>query len=326
MAIHVFGSCVTSSIVARTYAAPALPPTRQKKPSPPQDLGFLLNLDPRSSDDRKRYDDSAVLAAIRRDPNAAKAAYLFEAYGHRTLSPLAMAVALGASREVVQELCDANPEAFLYPSSGGFTPLHFACRFEAPTNVVELLLEKCPSAVKNKSNSLWTPLHWACCYGSSLGLVALLAKYYPEAVGMRDVFGITPIMLARQSNASQEVTTLLETLRDLLYLDPKPSDDEVMAMLRNSCQVWSVAAATLHLRTGVVPRMGIDSVTMPTLMARVGQEGRVQTMFEIVRESMVIFEGAGTLGHAQQINDDARTGTNRSVPGRVAVVTLTTYR
>lgn len=218
------------------------------------DLSPLLNLNPYSHVDRLEYRDDAVRETVRANPNAAKRKSRFT-FGKNY--PLTMAVSLGASLDVVQLLCDACPSA-LQEGDGwfGWTPLHLAVYWSAPSEVVTLLVERSPAIMDSKDKN-----------------------------------DRTPIDLAREYGASPEIQTLLGTLHDLFYLDP--SDEEVLKMLLESNgEMWnSRTGPILHLRTAIVNGMGLTSALMPTLLGRVGQASRVQTMFAILREAMSLFNG-----------------------------------
>lgn len=266
--------------------------------SPPKKLFFLLDLYPYVAKDRARYDDDAVRESIRRAPNAAKVKCSFTAFYGDFLYPLPVAIALGASPETVQLLCDAHPEAIHETDNFGWTPLHFACRYPkggAQFDVVLLLLEKDPSAISTKDVDGFTPLHWACFNGAPAEVVGILAERCPAAMDIKNKRGNSPLMLARAYNrihkTSQDVSRLLETLHTLLCLHP--SDEEVLAMLRQSNgEKWSSCTSPiLRHRPSIVQMIGIHFALMPALLGKVGQDGRLETMFQIVRESMGLFGG-----------------------------------
>lgn len=268
---------------------------REEDQEPPSArmLVALLDLHPYNDEDRAKYDDAAVLNEIRRVPELAKKRHEFTKFGSRY--PLTMAVCLGASLEVVKLLCELSPpQAFREKNRlKGYTLLHYACKTRTSFEVTELLVNCYPSAVEMKSNKGWTPLHLASHGGGILEVVRFLAERFPAAMNMKTNYGQTPLMLAEEgNNESLDVVTLLKTLHALLCL--RTSHEEVEAMLRESDGKgkWRTRVAPiLRWRTAVLHKMGIHPSLMPTILERVGEEGRMETMFNILRDSMFLFEG-----------------------------------
>ena len=172
-------------------------------------LQALLDLELVS--ERHKYDNDAVRMILERRPRAASALYQFRAFGGRHVYPLLVAIALGASADVVELLWDAYPPAD-DPGEGhplgGWTPLIIALHYDASIDVVQLLLRRFPVALQRRDALGGLPLHYACSRATT-EVVRLLAESCPEAMRKKDFRGMTPLHHACTSRASLDVVRLL---------------------------------------------------------------------------------------------------------------------
>lgn len=278
-----------------------------------EELFRLLNLDPDEEGDRLKYDDDAVIEAVRRDPNAAARKYEFAVYDGYEFYPLVMVVSLGGSLNAVRLMYEACPEVVenttrqrytrrrslgqAHPNQArnGWTPLHFACRYKASFKVMQFLADGYHLAIEGKNNLGCTPLHLACINGVTSEVAWMLVERCPSSIGIKDLRQRTALMYAETVDAHLDVISLLTTLHTLLCR--RPSNAEVLLMLMEwRGEMWSSQVAPiLHWRSSVVHGMDVSPVLMPSLLARVGREGRVQTVFQIIRETMDLCEHAGTV-------------------------------
>lgn len=175
---------------------------------PPQDpaLFHLLDCRLRSSKVGKdrwnpAEDDDILHTIIKRNPLSASTKYPFDSVCILgSVRPIYAAVALGASADVVELLCDACPAALLDRSACGWAPLHVACSFGAPLEVVELLAERCPGALAARDIKKQTPLHAACESQALPDVIEYLVRMRPEALSetacSSGVYGQTPLHIA----------------------------------------------------------------------------------------------------------------------------------
>jgi len=116
--------------------------------------------------------------------------------------PLHIATERGMSQEILDYLCNAQPQALRYADQDGNYPLHYAAMYSC-SNTLRLFVEAFPDASRfpNERNRL--PLHLMCtrffedeesCISSQD--LKLLIKAYPEALRTSDRSGRMPLHLA----------------------------------------------------------------------------------------------------------------------------------
>jgi len=77
-------------------------------------------------------------------------------------------------------------------------PLFEVCRNKPPLEVVQELILAFPKALRCKDDSTgFLPLHIACRCGASKEVISHLLESYPDAICTKDVYGRTPIDIAR---------------------------------------------------------------------------------------------------------------------------------
>ncbi len=200
---------ITTSLRRRTTRS-----TSDKK------IYHLLNYDPSSGEDRRRYNNnSSVLKAIRSDPSSTKIKYAFTSRSkclrHITfterLYPLFQAVGLPVSIDVVKKLHNLNPEAITQRSTTQVTVLHHACCFGADYKIIKYLIKQYPEACSIKKKHLYTPLY--CSLESnfcSVKLAKLFVKANSGVLYMRTKLNETPKDIAirkmRDQNRPDVVT------------------------------------------------------------------------------------------------------------------------
>jgi ankyrin repeat protein len=118
-------------------------------------------------------------------------------------TPLHKACTNGISRQALEVLIDAFPEALSMRDSVGFTPLHRACcrrpRSQGPdrSDVILLLLDRFnPVNVGSTTNNVFTPLFLACLYGVHIKGIRRLIRMDPKRVRLRNFLGATPLHAA----------------------------------------------------------------------------------------------------------------------------------
>lgn len=221
------------------------------KKSTKKDFYTLLDLHPSIPGERARYDNDAVRDVVKHNPVLAMEEYQFRGVG--SARPLAVAIGLGASLDVVELMLSACPKALKETVSGrrsvlhyacvhrtspsvvsllvenypralyerdcfGQTPLHAACKNGAELGVVQVLLEKHTSALSVSDNTDSTPLHWACKYRAPLEVVKVLIEGYPLSLQKKDRHGNTPLMLAEEELGRRSEGALPEVVSVLTAL------------------------------------------------------------------------------------------------------------
>ena len=96
--------------------------------------------------------------------------------------PLHCACRKNAIPQVIQLLCEAQPDACLAADSLGRLPLHYALSNGADPSVIAILMNCRPDAARGLDQRGWTPLHVACSMGASVEVVKSILDAYPEAV------------------------------------------------------------------------------------------------------------------------------------------------
>ena len=151
---------------------------------------------------------------IKRNPRSAETKYPFDSVCRLgSVRPIYAAVALGASADVVELLCDACPAALLDRSACSWTPLHAACVHGASLGVVKLLTERCPGALAERDIKKQTPLHSACESQAQPDVIDHLVRMRPEALSetacSSGVYGQNALHIACQYAAPFESVKLL---------------------------------------------------------------------------------------------------------------------
>jgi ankyrin repeat protein len=100
-------------------------------------------------------------------------------------------------------------------NSEGKTALHIACQCGVHINIIEELLRAYSVAASEIDNIGRTPLHLACKMGADANLLVVkrLIKVRPDTLGIRDKDGQTPLDVALNVGASQEVIDALKMPR-----------------------------------------------------------------------------------------------------------------
>lgn len=128
--------------------------------------------------------------------------------------PLHIACLRKAEPLVVWSLVLQYPQGAGMPDRNGRLPIHFACNNNAPVFVIRSLLRACPGSARAFDNvDGWLPLHVACDAGASPDCIAELLNVYPESAVLQTKKGNTPqSLLDRTKNEhSEEIIDLLET-------------------------------------------------------------------------------------------------------------------
>lgn len=204
-------------------------------------------------------------------------------------TPLHVACEYDAPAETIKALISAFPAALEIKDACLNTPLHCATTSDAPVEILKTLVDGCPNALHTKDSRARTPLHIAVGNLAPLEKLRLLAEGFPGALNERDSLGKTPLRVAREKEAPKEALTLLETLNAILCQNI--SDEKVAEMLGQlGGQPWSCGVAPLlDSRPGIVHRLSCHLSVMPLFLARIGQECRMETMLNIIKQGTGIF-------------------------------------
>lgn len=173
-----------------------------------EDFIPMIDLIPSMAEEKERYDDRAVLELVTRYPIVARQRHLFRC-GVGEVCPFSVAVALGASLDVVERLADACPQALEEKISGRRTPLHYACSMGVSVDVITYLIERYPSALSETDCFGQIPLHIACAHDADAGVIKALLRAFPLSARAKDNKLLTPLHSACKSRASRNVVTLL---------------------------------------------------------------------------------------------------------------------
>lgn len=175
----------------------------------------VLNLNPKnkkSEDGEVEYDeehDEWVLENFQKKPSKAKKKAYYS-YPAEKLFPLTMATGLGASKDVVELIYNANPKAIESVDKKGNTVLHWACRYKAKTEVIMMLIDWWPDALEVENEDGQTPLMLALeITDVPFEIIQFMVGKYPEAVGIQDRFDRTTVQVACSNKASIRVVELL---------------------------------------------------------------------------------------------------------------------
>ena len=144
--------------------------------------------------------------------------------------PLHVAVASGASLEVLETLLEAHPDGVREADGEGLLPLHLALEHSAPDETVLGLLRAWPEACTIRDgDSAALPLHIAVQSHASARLLRALLAAHPEAVRLGDGDGTLPLHMALEHQARQETwgwgwgeTPSLDPRRALPRPEPQP--------------------------------------------------------------------------------------------------------
>lgn len=183
-----------------------------KEPNRDEDLHRLLNLKPWDEEERRRFDEKAVVDLLRRNPGAAGATYTFKSHNRGTVHryPLCRLVRLGASFKTVRLCHRSHPAALTERTERRGTVLHEACKSRrVDAAVVRYLFRRDPAAAEITNKHAFTPLHCACSYGANAEVVRLLVGWYPAALTMTNKLGETPHMAAVNNGAAADVMEAL---------------------------------------------------------------------------------------------------------------------
>jgi ankyrin repeat protein len=128
--------------------------------------------------------------------------------------PIHLAVVKGASDAVVQQLCNARPQALQVADEEGNHPVHYAAMY-GTSSTLRLIVQAYPEACRVLNRRDRFPLHLVCarCFDADailIGDLEIVIDAHPEAVEMCDRFGSMPLHLASQ--VQQPQWELLETL------------------------------------------------------------------------------------------------------------------
>ena len=148
-----------------------------------------------------RHDES-MRAIVQAKPKSCTFKYPFDRSDRfGSVRPIYAALALGASADVVELLCDACPASLMDRSACGWTALHTACAHGASLEVVQLLTHKCPSALAERDIKKQTPLHAACeSVRADPSVIEYLVRMRPESLRetacSSGVYGQLPLHIA----------------------------------------------------------------------------------------------------------------------------------
>jgi ankyrin repeat protein len=128
--------------------------------------------------------------------------------------PIHLAVVKGASHTVIQQLCNARPQALQVADEEGNHPVHYAAMYGS-SSILRLIVQAYPEACRVLNGRDRFPLHLVCarCFDAdaiSPGDLDFNIDAHPNAVEVCDRFGRMPLHLA--SEVQQPQRELLETL------------------------------------------------------------------------------------------------------------------
>lgn len=113
------------------------------------------------------------------------------------------------------------------------------------------------------------------------------ARVIADAIKSNTTMNFTTLDI-NNNNISSSVCDRIEEQLDI-------NRDWVTLVGWSGAGTWTrEVAPILHRRTLFVHKLNVDIPSMPTLMGNVGEEGRVETMFGIIRGAMPIFKATCT--------------------------------
>jgi ankyrin repeat protein len=135
--------------------------------------------------------------------------------------PLHISIMKGASVDIVQYLCQAQPQALKEVDIDGNLPVHHAANYSSPA--LKFVIEAHPEACQVANRKDRFPLHLLCAATSSWGGDCLESetavrdlqvcfKAYPKAIQLADRYGRLPLHLTCQAGAAHPSWDTLEFL------------------------------------------------------------------------------------------------------------------
>eukprot|EP00567_Pseudictyota_dubia_P017362 CAMPEP_0197445794 /NCGR_PEP_ID=MMETSP1175-20131217/10924_1 /TAXON_ID=1003142 /ORGANISM="Triceratium dubium, Strain CCMP147" /LENGTH=267 /DNA_ID=CAMNT_0042976811 /DNA_START=320 /DNA_END=1123 /DNA_ORIENTATION=+ len=236
---------------------------------------------------RDTLDEDAIGRAIARNPQNARRTHRFSVpntHSEGEAHPLFMAVAVGASLDLVKTLYEAYPKA-IEVTTAGMTPLHCALisndwrsrpdnrgEEELLLEMVGFLIEEYPQALTIRTSiGRNTPLHFACTSCAPFEILRLLAEKYPGAVNARNNKRLTPLDIVFR-NIHRYPVEVSDMLRWTYYLNApglKLGKRSILFLLKNPLFSRSF--------------LGIGDGAVPQLLFRIGKDCDLETMQQAVK-------------------------------------------
>lgn len=129
--------------------------------------------------------------------------------------PLHIALAHGASMDVVKLLVEKAPEVLTEKNGNGMCPLSVAISFRAKPHVIKYLLRQKKRCITFHDHKMNLPLHLACIYGCPIDVIRLLCRVYPKATEQENFDGRTALDIAVRSFMSND--QVVDFLQEITY-------------------------------------------------------------------------------------------------------------
>jgi len=112
------------------------------------------------------------------------------------------------SLEILQFMLDADPTLPRVTTGEGYLPIHLAVDGMS-TAFCKALIKAYPESARMRTDDGRLPIHEACCYGDS-DTVQYLLEIYPESINTQNNEGWSPIHLAAQFGRAKTIELLLK--------------------------------------------------------------------------------------------------------------------
>ena len=181
------------------------------------------------------------------------------------MAPIHFASARNPNLDIIQSICETQPDCLVLQDKLGWTALHHTCSLPDCGEIVAYLLEVNPGLAKIKTKKEDTALHKAASANTSTQVVQNLVDLYPPAILERNDYGFTPLhVLCRAEqpsvdliriigDANQDVLNMTTNANEfpinLVCLRPRVSIDAVRYFLEKSDVEMSFA----NPKTGNTP-------------------------------------------------------------------------
>jgi len=142
-----------------------------------------------------------IIAMCKEMNNHFKIENLKNARGDTPLHYAAINSHLEVFSMVTSRIQNINPRNF-----DGYTPLHFAAG-HGLLSVCQYIIDRVPDKNPMTCDKIWTPLHLSAANGQTAAC-QLLVKYNQRDVHLEDIYGDTPLSLARKFGYGQTARVL----------------------------------------------------------------------------------------------------------------------
>ena len=163
--------------------------------------------------------------------------------------PLHVSIITGAPVDIVQYLCQAQPQALKEIDVDGNLPVHHAASYSSPA--LKFVIEAHPEACHVPNRKDRFPLHLLCassCLDSETAVqdVEICFKAYPKAIQVADRYGRLPLHLTCQTHACWETMEFLISEYPVALTTKDKSRHTPYALLKKCSSTTEGDAVVLH--------------------------------------------------------------------------------